>query len=51
MAKPILQNPIIRGKAAKEFTKLFPGESKLTPEKMERNKRDIELYLSIVEHK
>lgn len=47
MAKPIMQNPTIRGKAAKEFSKLFLRESTPSPEKLERNRKDVELYRSV----
>jgi len=51
MAKPIMQNPTIRGKAAKEFSKLFLSRTTLTQEKLERNKKDVELYRSVIKDK
>ena len=46
MAKPIRDNPTIRGKAAKQFKKMFLTESTPGPERVEQNKRDVETYLS-----
>ena len=51
MAKPIRQNPTIRGKAAKEFSKLFLSGTALTQAKLERNKKDVELYHSAIKNK
>jgi hypothetical protein len=48
MAKPIIQNPIIRGKAAKEFAKMFLSKTQITQEKQERNKSDVQLYHSVM---
>ncbi len=47
MAKPIMQNPTIKGKAAKEFSRLFLSETTPSLEKLERNRKDIELYRSV----
>jgi hypothetical protein len=47
MAKPIMQNPTITGKAAKEFSKLFLHKTTPSAEKLERNRKDIELYRSV----
>ncbi|MHB8105207.1 MAG: hypothetical protein ACYDG5_06680 [Dehalococcoidales bacterium] len=51
MAKPIIQNPTIRGKAAKEFSKLFLSKTPITQEKQERNRNDVHLYHSIITNK
>ncbi len=51
MAKPIIQNPTLRGKAAKEFSRIFLGTTTLTYEKLERNKKDVELYRSVIKDK
>jgi len=47
MAKPIMQNPTIKGKAAKEFLRLFLSKATPSPERLEQNKKDIELYHSV----
>uniref|UniRef100_A0A6M3LW13 Uncharacterized protein n=1 Tax=viral metagenome TaxID=1070528 RepID=A0A6M3LW13_9ZZZZ len=46
MAKPIVQNPTIKGKAAKQFAKMFLCKSAPSPERIRQNKKDIEVYLS-----
>lgn len=51
MAKPIKQNPTIRGKAAKEYSRMFLSGTMLTKEKLERNKKDVELYRSVIKGK
>ena len=44
MAKPIIPNPVLRGKVAREFERRFLSNTMLDPAKAERNKKDIELY-------
>lgn len=44
MAKPIIPNPILRGKVAREFERRFLSNTRLDPTKAERNKKDLELY-------
>ena len=44
MAKPIKENPVLRGKAAKQFSKLFLSDTKPDPEKVERHKKDVEVF-------
>jgi hypothetical protein len=44
MTRTIIYNPVLRGKAAREFKKTFILNAKLDPEKIERNKRDVALY-------
>ncbi len=46
MAKPIIPNPVLRGKAAREFDRRFLSNTKLDPAKAKRNKKDLELYRS-----
>jgi hypothetical protein len=46
-----MQNPTIKGKAAKEFSRQFLGRTTLTQEKSERNKKDVELYRSVTKDK
>ncbi len=46
MAKPIRDNPTLRGKAAKRFEKMFLTESAPDPKRVEQNKKDIETYVS-----
>jgi len=46
MAKPIKGNPIIRGRAAKQFKSMFLSKSDPSPERVEQNKKDIEVFLS-----
>lgn len=46
MAKPIEGNPVIKGKAARNFRKMFLSKTTPSPESVERNKRDIETFLS-----
>jgi len=51
MAKPIIQNPIIRGKAAKEFSRLLLSGAAVTKEKTERNRKDVEIYRYAIKNK
>ena len=46
MAKPIKENPIIKGKAAKQFREMFLTKSAPSPERVEQNKRDVKTFLS-----
>ena len=46
MAKPIKGNPIIRGRAAKQFKNMFLSKSYPSPERVEQNKKDVEVFLS-----
>ncbi len=46
MAKPIEENPIIKGKAAKQFKEMFLTKTAPSPERIERNKKDVETYQS-----
>ena len=44
MAKPIKENPILRGKAAKQFDQMFLSNAKPDPEKVVRHKNDVKVY-------
>ena len=44
MAKPIKENPVLRGKAAKQFNKLFLSDAQRDPEKIERHKKDVDVF-------
>ena len=46
MANPVRDNPTLRGKAAKQFEKMFLTKSTPDPKRVEQNKKDIETYLS-----
>lgn len=46
MAKPIKENPTIKGKAAKQFKEIFLTKSAPSPERAKQNKRDVETYRS-----
>jgi len=46
MANPIKGNPVIRGRAARQFKKMFLAESTPSPERVEQNKRDVKTFLS-----
>jgi len=46
MVKPIKDNPIIKGKAAKKFKIMFLNESAPNQEKIEQNKKDVQAFLS-----
>jgi len=46
MAKPILNNPIIRGKQVKEFSKLFLCKTIPSPGRVKQNEKDIKVFLS-----
>jgi len=45
MAKPIKDNPIIRGKAARQFRAMFLTKSTPSPERVEQHKRDVKTFL------
>ncbi len=45
MAKPIIDNPVIKGKAAKQFKAMFLAKSTPSPERVEQNKKDVETYM------
>ena len=42
----IKDNPVITGKAAKQFEKMFLTNSVPSPERVEQNKKDVATYLS-----
>jgi len=44
MAKPIEGNPVIKGRSARRFRKMFLSKTTPSPESVERNKKDIEVY-------
>jgi len=44
MAKPIMPDPILRGRAARKFERIFLLNTKPDAKKTERNKKDLELY-------
>ncbi|MDA0264125.1 MAG: hypothetical protein O3A93_13045 [Chloroflexi bacterium] len=44
MAKPITENPVLRGKAAKKFKEMFLLNTKPDPEKIKRHKEDVEVF-------
>ena len=46
MAKPIRDNPVIRGKAAKQFKEMFLTKTAPSPKRVEQNKKDVETYQS-----
>jgi len=47
MAKPIIENPTIKGRAAKEFAKQFLTKSESSSkEKTQQHRKDIEVFLS-----
>ena len=46
MAQPIRDNPVIRGRAAKQFRRMFLSKSDPSKETVERNKKDVELFLN-----
>ena len=46
MAKPIKDNPIIRGKAARQLRRMLFSNVAPSPERVEQNKRDVETYMA-----
>lgn len=46
MAKPIKDNPTIRGKAAKQVRKMIISHVAPSAKRVEQNKKDIETYMS-----
>lgn len=48
MAKPIKDNPIIRGKAAKQLRKMILSRAVPSAGRVEQNKKDIETYMSAI---
>ena len=46
MAKPIKDNPVIRGKAARQFREMFLAKTAPSPKRVEQNKKDIEIYMA-----
>jgi len=46
MAKPIISNPVLKGKVAKEFSKIFLSKEVPSPERAKQNKKDIGVFLS-----
>ena len=44
MAKPIKENPVLQGKAARKFDQMFVSNSKPDPEKIERHKKDVDVF-------
>lgn len=51
MAKAIMQNPTIKGRAAKKFSEMFLSKDTLSSKKAEQNKKDLELYRSAIKIK
>ncbi len=49
MGKPNVIEPVITGKAAKQFEKMFLTNSVPSPERVEQNKKDVATYLSALE--
>jgi len=45
MAKPLKDNPVIKGKAAKQFKAMFLTKSTPSLERVKQNKMDVETFL------
>ncbi len=46
MAKPIKDNPVVRGKAARQLRSIILSRTTPSAERIEQNKKDIELYIT-----
>ena len=42
----ILSNPVIKGKQAREFSRLFLNKTTPSTERVKQNEKDIEVFLS-----
>jgi len=48
MAKPIKDNPVIRGKAAGQIRKMVLCDAVPSAKRIEQNKKDIKAYMSAI---
>ena len=46
MAKPIKDNPIIRGKVARRVRKMVLSHATPSADRVKQNKKDIEIYMA-----